>query len=359
MKRIILLGATGSIGGSACDIVRARPGDFKVVALAARSNLAAAEHLGREFGAKTYVGEDAALRAVQENDADLVLVATVGLSGLAPTMAAIGKGMSVALATKEVLVAAGEIVTSAAAAAGTRIIPVDSEHSAIFQCMQGKGSSGCVSRLVLTASGGPFLDAPANLDDVTPAQALAHPRWRMGPKVTVDSATMMNKGFEIVEARWLFGVPAERIDVVVHPESIVHSLVEISDGATLAQLSPPDMHVPIQYAMSWPERLPAERARLDLPSIAALTFRKPDERRFPALRLVKEIAACGGTRMAALSAADEVAVGRFLAGEIRFADIVRLVEDVTGKVAQLERPTVEAVFEADREARSLARAWTR
>ena len=271
MKRIILLGATGSIGGSACDIVRARPDDFKVVALAARSNLAAAEHLVREFGAKVYVGEDAALRAVQENDADLVLVATVGLSGLAPTMAAIGKGMSVALATKEVLVAAGEIV----------------------------------------------------------------------------------------EARWLFGVPAERIDVVVHPESIVHSLVEFSDGATLAQLSPPDMHVPIQYAMSWPERLPAERARLDLPSIAALTFRKPDERRFPALRLVKEIAACGGTRMAALSAADEVAVGRFLAGEIRFADIVRLVEDVTGKVAQLERPTVEAVFEADREARSLARVWTR
>ena len=277
MKRIILLGATGSIGRSACDVVRAHPERFKVVALAVRENLAAAALLGREFGAKVYSGETGAVRAVEENDADLVLVATVGLSGLSPTLTALGKGMTVALATKEVLVAAGELVTAAAAAAGRPIIPVDSEHSAIFQCLQGSDAARSVSRLILTASGGPFLDAPRDLDGVTPEQALNHPRWDMGPKVTIDSATMMNKGFEIIEAFWLFGLPVERIDVVVHPESIVHSLVEFSDGATLAQLAPPDMRVPIQYAFTWPERLPAARAPLDLVALGALTFRAPDE----------------------------------------------------------------------------------
>ena len=288
MKRIILLGATGSIGRSACDVVRAHPERFKVVALAVRENLAAAALLGREFGAKVYSGETGAVRAVEENDADLVLVATVGLSGLSPTLTALGKGMTVALATKEVLVAAGELVTAAAAAAGRPIIPVDSEHSAIFQCLQGPDAARSVSRLILTASGGPFLDEPRDLGGVTPEQALNHPRWDMGPKVTIDSATMMNKGFEIIEAFWLFGLPVERIDVVVHPESIVHSLVEFSDGATLAQLAPPDMRVPIQYAFTWPERLPAARAPLDLVALGALTFRAPDETRFPALRLAKE-----------------------------------------------------------------------
>ena len=211
MKRIILLGATGSIGRSACDVVRAHPERFKVVALAVRENLAAAALLGREFGAKVYSGETGAVRAVEENDADLVLVATVGLSGLSPTLTALGKGMAVALATKEVLVAAGELVTAAASAAGRPIIPVDSEHSAIFQCLQGPDAARSVSRLILTASGGPFLDEPRDLDGVTPEQALNHPRWDMGPKVTIDSATMMNKGFEIIEAFWLFGLPVERI----------------------------------------------------------------------------------------------------------------------------------------------------
>ena len=213
MKRIILLGATGSIGTSACDVVRTHPDEFKVVALAVRNNLAAAELIGKEFGAKVYSGEDGALRAVEENEADVVLVATVGLSGLKPTLAAIRKGMDVALATKEVLVAAGEFVTREAAAAKVRLLPVDSEHSAIFQCLHGIDVQREVARLVLTASGGPFLDAPANLDDVTPEQALRHPRWDMGRKVTVDSSTMMNKGFEIIEARWLFDVPMGRIDV--------------------------------------------------------------------------------------------------------------------------------------------------
>ena len=358
MKRIILLGATGSIGSSACDIVRTHPGEFKVVALAVRSNLAAATVLGAELGAKVYSGEDGAVRAVNENDADIVLVATVGLSGLRPTLAAVAKGMSVALATKEVLVAAGALVMRAASEAGVSILPVDSEHSAIFQCLQGKDASKSIERLILTASGGPFLDRPENLDAVTPEQALNHPCWRMGPKVTVDSSTMMNKGFEIIEARWFFGVPAERIDVVVHPESIVHSLVEFSDGATLAQLSPPDMRVPIQYALSWPSRIPAVRAKLDLAALGALTFRAPDESRFPALRLVKDALRSGGLRTAALSAADEVAVARFLSGEIRYTDIVRIVAEVVGQAPSGDPASIEDVLEIDRKARGLATSWS-
>ena len=357
MKRIILLGATGSIGTSACDVVRTHPDEFKVVALAVRNNLAAAELIGKEFGAKVYSGEDGALRAVEENDADVVLVATVGLSGLKPTLAAIRKGMDVALATKEVLVAAGEFVTREAAAAKVRLLPVDSEHSAIFQCLQGIDIPREVSRLVLTASGGPFLDVPADLDDVTPEQALRHPRWDMGRKVTVDSSTMMNKGFEIIEARWLFDVPMDRIDVVVHPESIVHSLVEFTDGATLAQFSPPDMRVPIQYALTWPRRLPAERAKLDLSALASLTFRAPDESRFPALRLVRDAERAGGTSTAVLSAADEIAVSRFLDGDIRYTDIVKLVADTVERAPEMPCDSVEAVLEADRIARNLAGAW--
>ena len=357
MKRIILLGATGSIGRSACDVIRSHPDEFKVVALAVRSNLAAATVLGAEFGAKVYSGEDGAVRAVTENDADIVLVSTVGLSGLRPTLAAIEKGTSVALATKEVLVAAGALVMRAASEAGVAVIPVDSEHSAIFQCLQGEDSARSIERLILTASGGPFLDGPADLDAVTPDQALNHPRWRMGPKVTVDSSTMMNKGFEIIEARWLFGVPAERIDVVVHPESIVHSLVEFSDGATLAQLSPPDMRVPIQYAFSWPYRIQSARAKLDLPALGSLTFRVPDESRFPALRLVKDALRSGGLGAAALSAADEVAVARFLSGEIRYTDIVRIVADVVDQTPSGDPASIEDVFETDRRARGLATNW--
>ena len=357
MKRIILLGATGSIGTSACDVVRTHPDEFKVVALAVRNNLAAAELIGKEFGAKVYSGEDGALCAVEENEADVVLVATVGLSGLKPTLAAIRKGMDVALATKEVLVAAGEFVTREAAAAKVRLLPVDSEHSAIFQCLQGIDVQREVARLVLTASGGPFLDAPANLDDVTPEQALRHPRWDMGRKVTVDSSTMMNKGFEIIEARWLFDFPMNRIDVVVHPESIVHSLVEFTDGATLAQLSPPDMRVPIQYALTWPRRMLSERAKLDLAALASLTFRAPDEFRFPALRLVRDAERAGGTRTAVLSAADEIAVSRFLDGDIRYTDIVKLVADTVERAPEIPCDSIEAVLEADRIARELAGAW--
>ena len=361
MKRILILGATGSIGTSACDVIRTHPSDFRLAGLAVRSSREQAEALGREFGAPVFCGEDAAARAVAETDADLVLVSTVGLSGLAPTLAAIEKGVDVALATKEVMVAAGELVCARAAAKGVKILPVDSEHSAIFQCMQA-GDAGWrgrrdVSKLILTASGGPFLDGPEDLSSVTPDQALNHPRWKMGPKVTVDSSTMMNKGFEILEARWLFDVPVERIDVVVHPESIVHSLVEFTDGATLAQLSPPDMRVPIQYAFSWPARLPAERAPLDLASLSALTFRAPDETRFPALRLVKEAARAGGTKTAVLSAADEVAVARFLAGEIRYTDIVRLVAAAVDAAPPLPCDSLENILAADAAGRKLAHEW--
>ena len=323
MTRLILLGATGSIGTSAADVVRTHPGDFKVVAVAARRSREQCEALAREFGARAYVGDDAALRAVEENEADICLGAPVGASGLRPTLAAIEKGMDIALATKEVMVMAGELVTARARERGVRFRPVDSEHSAIFQALQGGGE---VERLVLTASGGPFLDGPADLSSVTVEQALNHPRWKMGPKVTIDSATMMNKGFEIIEARWLFDVPAERIDVVVHPESVVHSLVTFTDGSTLAQLSPPDMRVPIQYALSWPDRLPAVRRPLDLPALGALTFRAPDVRRFPCLALAAEALRLGGLAPAALSVADEAAVRDFLAGRIRYVDIPAILE---------------------------------
>ena len=357
MKRILLLGATGSVGSSACDVIRTHPDAFSVAGVAVRARRAEAEALGREFGAPVFVGEDAAPRAVEETEADLVLVATVGLSGLLPTLAALDRGTDVALATKEVLVAAGELVAARARATGARLIPVDSEHSAIFQCLQAPGAPRTVDRLVLTASGGPFLSAPADLSDVTPAQALTHPRWKMGPKVTVDSATLMNKGFEVLEARSLFGVSVDRIDVVVHPESVIHSLVTFTDGSTLAQLAPPDMRVPIQYAFSWPDRLPAARAPLDLVRLGALTFRAPDEARFPCLRLAKDAAAAGGTRPAALSAADEVAVARFLAGDLAFTDIPRLLSSVVASAPEIPCDSVAHVLEADRLARALAAAW--
>lgn len=338
MKKLIILGATGSIGSNAIDVVLTHPDDFKVVAVSALRSKDKCEAFAKALGAKAYVGEDAAVKAVEENEADICLVATVGMSGIAPTIAAIEKGMDIALATKEVMVMAGEKVTALAKAKGVRFLPVDSEHSAIFQCLSTRELRvkneelrvADVDRLILTASGGPFLDGPEDLSKVTVEQALNHPRWKMGPKVTIDSATMMNKGFEIIEARWLFDIPVDRIDVVVHPESIVHSLVTFTDGATLAQLSPPDMRVAIQYALTWPDRLPSKRETLDLPALGKLTFRAPDPERFPCLRLVKEAVKAGGDACARLAAADEVAVARFLKGEIRFTDIPKILEEAIG-----------------------------
>ena len=345
MKRIVILGATGSIGTSAVDVVRTHPHDFRVVALSAFSSREKVDSLALEFGARAYVGEDAAVRAVEESEADICLVATVGLSGLKPTLAAIEKGMDIALATKEVLVMAGELVMARATARGVRVLPVDSEHSAVFQCLQGS-TRGSVASITLTASGGPFLDGPKDLAAVTPSDALNHPRWKMGPKVSVDSATMMNKGFEVIEARWLFDIPYDRIGVVVHPESVVHSLVTFCDGATLAQLSPPDMRVAIQYALSWPARLPAERAGLDLAALAELTFRALDSARFPCVGLVKEALAKGGCATAVLAAADELAVGRFLRGEIGFTDIEKTVERALRQAPEGPCDSLEAVLSA-------------
>ena len=343
-RRIILLGATGSIGTSAVDVVRAHREEFEIAAVASLRSKEKCEALAREFGARAYAGEDAAIRAVEENEADVCLVATVGLSGLKPTVAAIEKGMDIALATKEVMVMAGEFVTALAAAKGVRFLPVDSEHSAIFQCLQGQGA---VKKLVLTASGGPFLDGPEDLSSVTVEQALNHPRWKMGPKVTIDSATMMNKGFEMLEAHWLFGVPVADIDVVVHPESVVHSLVTFCDGSTLAQLCPPDMRVPIQYALTFPSRLPAERRPLDLASLGALTFRRPDAGRFPCLRLAAEACARGGCATAVLAAADELAVARFLRGEIAYTDIAKTVARALERMPDMTCDSLDAVYAAN------------
>jgi 1-deoxy-D-xylulose-5-phosphate reductoisomerase len=350
-KKIVVLGATGSIGLNALDVIRTHPDHFEAVAFAALRSREKCEALAAEFGAKAYVGEDASVRAVEESDADICLVATVGTSGIRPTLAAIEKGMDIALATKEVMVMAGELVTGEARRRGVKFLPVDSEHSAIFQCLAGADGKS-VDRLVLTASGGPFLDAPADLSSVTVEQALNHPRWKMGPKVTIDSSTMMNKGFEILEARWLFDVPVDRIDVVVHPESIVHSLVTFTDGATLAQLSPPDMRVAIQYALTWPERLPSERAKLDLAELGSLTFRRPDPVRFPCLRLVKEALQMGGCATAVLAAADECAVQAFIDGRIGYTDIARSVEDCLANAPKIPCDSIEAVMESARWAAS-------
>ena len=376
-KRLIILGATGSIGMNAIDVVKTHPDAFRVTAVAALRSREKCEALATEFGCRAYVGEDAAVRAVEENDADICLVATVGMSGLRPTLAAIAKGMDIALATKEVMVMAGELVTKRAAEKGVRFLPVDSEHSAIFQCL----ATGCwvsaagethrgtmltpprtvvrlahgVSKLILTASGGPFLDGPADLSKVTVAEALDHPRWKMGPKVTIDSSTMMNKGFEVIEAKWLFDVGYDQIDVVVHPESIVHSLVTFVDGATLAQLSPPDMRVAIQYALTWPDRLPSKRETLDLAKLATLTFRAPDPVRFPCLRLVKDALARGGCATAVLAAADEWAVDAFLKGRIAYTDIARLVEESLEKAPRFACDSLAAVDEAVRWTQSFLR----
>jgi len=284
--------------------------------------------------------------------ADLVLVGVVGVAGLEPTLAALSAGKDVALATKEVLVAGGALVTSAATLRGRRILPVDSEHSAIFQCLAGQ-DAGAVARLWLTASGGPFLrlDREA-MEAVTPADALRHPTWQMGPKVTVDSATLMNKGLEVIEAHWFFGVPASRIEVVIHPQSLVHSLVEFVDGSLLAQLGAPDMHLPVQYALRYPRRLPATGTRLDLRTLGTLGFEPPDPLRFPCLGYAREALEMGGTAPAALNAANEVSVRQFLEGRIRFPEIARNVRRVLDRHTPAPATSVVAVLAADREARA-------
>lgn len=365
-KRLVILGSTGSIGRQALDVVRRFPERFEIVGLAGGSNVALLSEQLAELKPRHYsslvpvsavpegvsplpIADLAALPGV-----DLVLVATVGVAGLLPTLAAIDAGTPVALANKEVLVVAGEIVAGAARRRGVPLLPVDSEHNALWQCLRGEAPLGewspgsPISRLVLTASGGAFRDlGVAELARVTPAEALRHPNWVMGPKVTVDSATLLNKGFEVVEARWLFGVPYDRIDVVMHRESVVHSLVELVDGSVKAQLGPPDMRLPIQYALTFPDRAPSVVQPLDLAELGRLTFGTLDERRYPCFRLAREAAEAGGTYPAALSGADESAVSLFLAGAIGFLDIPRLIERVLTEHESVGKPSLEDCIQAD------------
>ena len=374
MKTLSVIGSTGSIGVQTLEVAAER--GYRVAGLAAGKNAAAlerqilqfrprvaalqdpqagkalAEKLNGVCDTRILWGEEGVCRTAALEEAGLVLNAAVGIAGLRPTVAAIEAGKTLALANKESLVCAGELVNRLAAAQGVSILPVDSEHSAIFQCLQGS-RGGEVERLILTASGGPFFGkTAAEMEHMGPQQALKHPSWSMGAKITVDSATMMNKGFEMIEAMHLFGVRPDQIDVVVHRESIVHSLVEFRDGSVLAQLSPPDMRLPIQYAVDYPDRQYAPRRRLDLAALGRLTFFAPDEEAFPAMKLCREVMEKGGNLGAAVNGANEVAVAAFLAGKIPFGRIYPMVERAARAVPFIPAPTLEDIFETDRQARA-------
>lgn len=372
MIRIALLGATGSIGAAAQALARDYPDRLRLVSLCARASadavLRAAEEFGvtrvglsdpeaaraarGRFSGEVLEGEEAATRLAEDPDADVVVNALVGSAGLPPTIAALHAGKRVALANKESVVLAGELLARVAAQGGGTIVPVDSEHGGIHQALEGCALD-TIRRVTLTASGGPFLRRdPATLDDVTPEEVLRHPTWSMGERITVDSATLVNKGFELIEARWLFGLDPAQIDVVIHPQSIVHAMVEFVDGSVVAQLSCPDMRLPLLYALSYPERWTSTLPRLDLRAIGSLTFEAPDPARSPGLQLARRALATGGTAPAVLNAADEEAVRLFLARKIRFSDLMPLVDEVL----QAHRPsgalTLESIAAADAWART-------
>jgi 1-deoxy-D-xylulose-5-phosphate reductoisomerase len=380
-KNLSILGSTGSIGRSALDVVASFPDRFSVVALAAGRRIDLLAEQARRFGAKVVAVAEAAdaeklrgelgpgvavsygpeglLRVALAEEADMVVSALVGAAGLVPTHAALEAGLDVALANKETLVVAGAVVRRAAERSGARILPVDSEHCAIFQALDGRDGRD-VKRVVLTASGGPFRGRTAReMEGATPEEALRHPNWSMGPKITVDSATLMNKGLEVIEARWLFDLPPDRIAVTLHPQSIVHSMVEFVDGSILAQMGVPDMRGPIAYALAHPERLPMPDLALDLWKLDALTFEPPDFAAFPCLELAYEALEAGGTLPAVLSGANEVAVAAFLEKRIGFNDIARLVRETMEQhdVERLE--SVEMALAADRWARDYAMGWVR
>jgi 1-deoxy-D-xylulose-5-phosphate reductoisomerase len=375
-RRITVLGATGSIGRQTLSLVGDEPERFEVEALTAHQDVeglaaAAIAHRARlaviadparyraleralaGSGIEAAAGPEAVAEAAAR-PADWVMSAIVGAAGLAPTLAAIRRGAMVALATKESLVCAGRLLMAEVARSGSLLLPVDSEHNAIFQALKGEPAS-CVERLILTASGGPFRTRPlAEMARVTPAEAVAHPNWSMGAKISVDSATMMNKGLELVEAHHLFALPEHQLDILVHPESIVHSLVAFCDGSCLAQLGQPDMRIPIAHTLGWPERLEAPTPRLDLAQVARLTFEAPDPVRFPALRLARQALRAGGGAPTVLNAANEVAVAAFLDGRIGFLEIAAVVEDVLGHTATPPPGSLEEVVALDHEARRRA-----
>ncbi len=360
-KSVVILGATGSIGTQTLDVVRRLPERLRVVGLSARQNAEGLRAQAAEFGVPDThlaLGDEVGLeRLATLPDADIVVVAVAGAVGTRATLAALNAGKDVALATKEVLVAAGELVTEAARASGARLLPIDSEHSAIFQCAQGS-PPGSIYKLWLTASGGPFREWTAEqMAAATPADALQHPTWpTMGRKITVDSATLMNKALETIEAHWLFGVPIDNVGVLVHPQSVVHSLVEMRDGSVLAQLGLPDMRLPIEYALLYPERVDAGLPRLDLTQMDALIFAAPDEARFPALGLARRAASVGGTLPAVLNGANEAAVTLFLGGHIAFPAICDGVAQAMDAHRAVPSPTLAEILEADRWARDYVAA---
>jgi 1-deoxy-D-xylulose-5-phosphate reductoisomerase len=382
VKQISILGSTGSIGRQCLSVVESLPGRFGVVALAAGANLAEligqierhkpqlvsvsdakkADELAALLRSKgitprpeVHHGREGMLAVGTHSSADVVVSAAVGVVGLEATYEAIKRGKTIALSNKEVLVAAGELVMAAAKQAGREILPVDSEHNAVHQCLRG-GTRGEVRCLVLTASGGPFRKTPLKvLETVRPEQALAHPNWRMGNRITIDSATMMNKGFEVIEARWLFGMRPDQIHVVIHPQSTIHSMVEFVDGSVLAQLGPTDMRMPIQYALTYPERVASNQVALDWAKLKRLDFEKASTRRFPCLRLAKEALKKGGALPCALNAADEVAVGAFLAGRLTFPGIPEVIERVLGRTPRMRFERMDDVLAADTEARRMAK----
>jgi 1-deoxy-D-xylulose-5-phosphate reductoisomerase len=393
-KRVVLLGATGSIGDSALKVAHDIPDRMEIVGVAANSNaekLAAAANKVRakavclvdeskidilrgalEYQPEIFAGEKGLCEIAAMADADMVLIAIVGTGGLRPALAAIEAGKDLAVASKEILVMAGEAVTEAAKRRGVKILPVDSEHNAIFQCLQsGRGlsapnnrgaesaptfQSSDVRRIILTASGGPFRELPAkDFESITVEQALKHPTWNMGPKITIDSATLFNKGLEMIEAHWLFGVEMKRVEVVIHPQSIVHSMVEFADGSTLAQLSYSDMCFPIQYAVTWPERVPNSLPPLDFGKLSKLEFATPRYDDFPALNLARQAGETGGTLPAVMNAANEIAVAAFLDRQVHFPQIWRMVEEVMNRHTNVAHPNLDAILRADQRAREEAR----
>ncbi len=368
VKRLAILGSTGSIGQQTLDVVRALPHRFQVIGLAGGKNLELLTRQIAEFKPHFVYYQNNSTRPDNAEyellslediachpQVDMLVIATSGKAGLAPTLAAVKAGKNVALANKESLVMAGEIITREAKLSGAQILPIDSEHSAIWQCLRGETQPA--AEFILTASGGPFRHyTPAQLDTVTARAALKHPTWQMGGKVTIDSATLMNKGLEVIEAHWLFDIPIDNIRIIIHPQSIIHSMVEFTDGSTKAQLSYPDMRLPIQYALTYPERLPNERLPgLDWSNITGLTFEPPDLAAFPCLKLAIEAGKNGGTYPAVLCGADELAVELFLSQRIRFTDIARLIEQVLTEHKSTAHPTLEEIMAADNWAREKVR----
>ena len=375
-RKISILGATGSVGTSTLDLVERQADRFEVVALTAAKKVGALAEAAVRTCARLAVIEDesllpelkqrlagsgcaaaagrTALAEAASADAEWVMAAIVGCAGLEPVMAAIEAGRTVALANKEALVTAGQLMIAAARRSGARILPVDSEHNAIFQCLADNRSCD-VAKLVLTASGGPFRSwSTDRMAAATPEQAVAHPNWSMGAKISVDSATMMNKGLELIEAHHLFGVPGDRLEVVIHPQSVIHSMVEYVDGSVLAQLGSPDMRIPIAHALAWPERMETPAEKLDLTSIGNLSFEAPDLDRFPALRVVREVMAAGGAAPVILNAANEEAVAAFLGRKVGFLDIVGTVEQSLAQMDATPPQSIAEVIDIDRQARAMA-----